>query len=277
MSIGLYSRVTDMRFRVAAPVNHGVPLPFSTYGERERNSAKNHLIVTGSRFMAVANSRELVMLKSILVAISFFLVSVAGNADVYVWRSATGVLNYSDTPPPADARDVKILRIPGQKGIGRGTDRAETRQPSPATAGRAGTGSPGSAPGGATTAAASARSSGGAGGAAGGGGAGGAAGGGGAGGAAGGGRAKTKTGGGTTASSGTPTPGGTTTAAASSPTTTSGRTTAAVTTPAPTPAPVVPPVTVSAPAPTPVVPPLPVSAPAPAPRAPPATVASPPP
>src|SRR5258708_1662431 len=188
MSIGLYSRVTDMRFRVAAPVNHGVPLPFSTYGERERNSAKNHLIVTGSRFMAVANSRELVMLKSILVAISFFLVSVAGNADVYVWRSATGVLNYSDTPPPADARDVKILRIPGQKGIGRGTDRAETRQPSPATAGRAGTGSPGSAPGGATTAAASARSSGGAGGAAGGGGAGGAAGGGGGGGAAGGGR-----------------------------------------------------------------------------------------
>ncbi len=266
MSIGLYSRVTDMRFRVAAPVNHGVPLPFSTYGERERNSAKNHLIVTGSRFMAVANSRELVMLKSILVAISFFLVSVAGNADVYVWRSATGVLNYSDTPPPADARDVKILRIPGQKGIGRGTDRAETRQPSPATAGRAGTGSPGSAPGGATTAAASARSSGGAGGA---------AGGGGAGGAAGGGRAKTKTGGGTTASSGTPTPGGTTTAAASSPTTTSGRTTAAVTTPAPTPAPVVPPVTVSAPAPAPVVPPVTVSAPAPTPVVPPVAVSPP--
>src|SRR5258708_268382 len=192
MSIGLYSRVTDMRFRVAAAVNHGVPLPFSTYGERERNSAKNHLIVTGSRFMAVANSRELVMLKSILVAISFFLVSVAGNADVYVWRSATGVLNYSDTPPPADARDVKILRIPGQKGIGRGTDRAETRQPSPATAGRAGTGSPGSAPGGATTAAASARSSGGAGGAAGGGGAGGAAAGGGAGCAPAGGRPQTQ-------------------------------------------------------------------------------------
>src|SRR5882762_1987576 len=127
-----------MRYRVAN--NHGVPLPFTTCGERDRNFAKNfafHLIVTGHRFMAVAKCKELVMLKSILVAISFFLVSVAGNADVYVWRSATGVLNYSDTPPPADARDVKILRIPGQKGIGSGTDRAETRQPRPATAGGA--------------------------------------------------------------------------------------------------------------------------------------------
>src|SRR6266850_7843791 len=216
MSIRFYSRVTDMRFRVAAPVNHGVPLPFSTYSERERNFAKNHLIVTGGRFMAVANSWELVMLKSILVAISFFLVSVAGNADVYVWRSATGVLNYSDTPPPAGARDVKILRIPGQKGIGGGTDRAETRQPGPITAGRAGTGSRGSAPGGGTTAAASAPPSGGAGGAAGGGGAGGGAGGGGASAAAGGGRSASG-GGAKTGGGGTPTPSGTTTAAASSP------------------------------------------------------------
>src|SRR5882724_11690606 len=191
MSIGLYSRVTDMRFRVAAPVNHGVPLPFSTCGERDRTIARNlavHLIVTGRRFMAVASSRELVMLKSILVAISFLLVSVAANADVYVWRSATGVLNYSDTPPPPGARDVKILRIPGQKGIGGGTDRAETRQPGPATAGRTDTGSRGSTPSGATTAAGGAPSSGGAGGAGGGGGAGGAAGGGGASAAAGGGR-----------------------------------------------------------------------------------------
>src|SRR5258708_2035319 len=184
--------------------------------------------------MAVANSRELVMLKSILVAISFSLVLVAANADVYVWRSATGVLNYSDTPPPAGARDVKILRIPGQKGIGGGTDRAETRQPGPASAGGA-TGSRASASSGATTAAGGAPPSGGAGGAAGGGG--------GASAAAGGGRSasggKATTGGGgkpapggttTAAGGGTTTPGGTT-AAASSPTTPSGGTTAAASSP----------------------------------------------
>jgi hypothetical protein len=47
-----------------------------------------------------------VMLKLLLVAISFFLVSLTVESDVYVWRDAQGVLNYSDTPPPAviDAR-----------------------------------------------------------------------------------------------------------------------------------------------------------------------------
>src|SRR5258708_6006559 len=148
--------------------------------------------------MAVANSRELVMLKSILVAISFSLVLVAANADVYVWRSTTGVLNYSDTPPPAGARDVKILRIPGQKGIGGGTDRAETRQPGPATAGAA-TGSRAPASTRATTAAASGRT--------------------------------TPPGGTTAAASSRTTPSGGTTAAASSPTTPSGGTTAAASSP----------------------------------------------
>src|SRR5258708_25726240 len=159
--------------------------------------------------MAVANSRELVMLKSILVAISFSLVLVAANADVYVWRSTTGVLNYSDTPPPAGARDVKILRIPGQKGIGGGTDRAETRQPGPATAGGA-TGSRASASSGATTAAGGAPPSGGARGAAGGGG--------GAPGAAGGGRAASR-GKATTCRGGETPPGRTTTSARGGPNT----------------------------------------------------------
>ncbi|HEV8647105.1 MAG TPA: DUF4124 domain-containing protein [Burkholderiales bacterium] len=170
------------------------------------------------------------MLKSILVAIGFLLVSVAGNADVYVWRDAKGVLNYSDTLPPAGARDVKILRVPGQKGVSGGTIRAETRQQGPATAGGAATGSRRSAPSAPTTAAGGAPSSGGAGGAGGGGGAGGVAGGGGGGGAAGGGKSApgggtTAGGGGTAAGGDTSTSGGTTTAGGD--TSTSGGTTTA--------------------------------------------------
>src|SRR5206468_4999906 len=41
--------------------------------------------------------------------------SAASSADViYRWRDAQGVLHYSDTPPGEGARDVKMLRVPGQ-------------------------------------------------------------------------------------------------------------------------------------------------------------------
>lgn len=52
------------------------------------------------------------MLKPVLVATGLFLVSIAGQADVHVWRDAQGVLNYAETPPGEGARDVKKL-IPG--------------------------------------------------------------------------------------------------------------------------------------------------------------------
>jgi hypothetical protein len=183
------------------------------------------------------------MLKLLLVAISFLLVSVAVEADVYVWRDAQGVLNYSDTPPPEDARDVRILRIPRQPGMGGASGRAESRQQGPAAAGGAGTGtgSGGSAPSGAATAAAGAPTSGGAGGAAGGGGGGGPASGGGAtggsdglargGGTPASGGATSTSGGTATAGGGTSTSGGTSTGggatAAGGGTSTSGGTTTA--------------------------------------------------
>src|SRR5436309_15083746 len=51
----------------------------------------------------------------IILAAGFLIVSAASPADViYRWRDAQGVLHYSDTPPGEGARDVKMLRIPGQ-------------------------------------------------------------------------------------------------------------------------------------------------------------------
>ena len=46
------------------------------------------------------------MLKALLVAINLILVSFVANADVFVWRDANGVLNYSDTPPLEGARNA---------------------------------------------------------------------------------------------------------------------------------------------------------------------------
>lgn len=44
------------------------------------------------------------------MAIGLQLVSVAGKADVYLWRDAEGAPRYSHTPPGEGARDVKKLR-----------------------------------------------------------------------------------------------------------------------------------------------------------------------
>src|SRR5256885_7397773 len=50
-----------------------------------------------------------------ILAAGFLIVSAARPADViYRWRDAQGVLHYSDTPPGEGARDVKMLRVPGQ-------------------------------------------------------------------------------------------------------------------------------------------------------------------
>ena len=51
----------------------------------------------------------------IILAAGFLIISAASSADViYRWRDAQGVLHYSDTPPGEGARDVKMLRVPGQ-------------------------------------------------------------------------------------------------------------------------------------------------------------------
>src|SRR3989442_101285 len=51
----------------------------------------------------------------IILAAGFLIVSAASPADViYRWRDAQGVLHYSDTPPGEGARDVKMLKVPGQ-------------------------------------------------------------------------------------------------------------------------------------------------------------------
>src|SRR5437868_6403305 len=55
--------------------------------------------------------RGLSMLKPLLVAISFLLVSFVAKADVYFWRDAQGVLNYSDTPPMEGARNAGIFDV----------------------------------------------------------------------------------------------------------------------------------------------------------------------
>src|SRR5687767_3445093 len=56
----------------------------------------------------VQQARGLSMLKPLLVAITFVLVSFIAKAELYVWRDANGVQNYSDTPP---------LRLPSSSGV----------------------------------------------------------------------------------------------------------------------------------------------------------------
>jgi hypothetical protein len=52
----------------------------------------------------------------IILAAGFVTISTASPADViYRGREARGVMYYSDTPPGEGARDVKMLRIPGQR------------------------------------------------------------------------------------------------------------------------------------------------------------------
>lgn len=52
------------------------------------------------------------MLRALLLASSLFLVCVPATADnVYVWRDANGVINYSDLPPVGGGVHVRKLRV----------------------------------------------------------------------------------------------------------------------------------------------------------------------
>jgi hypothetical protein len=186
------------------------------------------------------------MLKLMLMAASFLIISAASSADViYRWRDARGVLHYSDTPPGEGARDVKMLKVPGHT-ENRSSNTAARRTSTPG--GRAAR-----VESGRSTSAGGAPDSGGvlSGGAAGGG----TSGGGGGGGTSTASRTTAAGGGSTSPSGATTTAVATPRAPASSP---AAATTAAITTPpapatspAPAPAPVVPPVTVAPPAPAP--------------------------
>src|SRR5437660_3140450 len=64
-------------------------------------------------------NRSVAMWKILIILATGFLVTSAANpANIYRWRDARGVLNYSDTPPREGAREVVILRAPSQTGIG---------------------------------------------------------------------------------------------------------------------------------------------------------------
>src|SRR6266513_1845209 len=202
-------------------------------------------------------NRRVAMWKVLIIsAAGFLVISAASRADVvYRWRDASGVLHYTDTPPGAGARDVKMLQTPGQT-VNRSSNTAVGGTSTPG--GSAASIWPSASPTSAGTAPASGGTL--------------------SGGTTGGG---TSAGGGTSGGGGTSAGGGGGTA--SRPAATATVTTPPATAPSPwgtpAPAPVVPPVTVSppAPAPTPVVPPVPVSppAPAPAPVVPPVTVSPP--
>jgi hypothetical protein len=95
------------------------------------------------------------MLKLLLLATGLLPFSIVGKADdFYAWRDAQGVIDYSDTPTGEGARDVKILRVPRQVGIGGNAAKAVTREHGPATPGgpATATGSGSAAPSGTTAA-----------------------------------------------------------------------------------------------------------------------------
>ncbi len=60
----------------------------------------------------IRHLRTRVAVTSMFVAFGLlFLAAPSQAGQVYIWRDARGVLNYSDTPPPAGALDVKRLRV----------------------------------------------------------------------------------------------------------------------------------------------------------------------
>jgi hypothetical protein len=71
------------------------------------------------------------MLNVIVAGIALVLVSVTANAEVYVWRDAQGILNYSDRPPREGARELRTRSR--QPGIGGNTNSTVTRQRTPAS------------------------------------------------------------------------------------------------------------------------------------------------
>lgn len=52
--------------------------------------------------------------KLVLLALSCFMVGAyAADQQVYKWTDAAGVVHFSDSPPPKDAKDVQLMRISG--------------------------------------------------------------------------------------------------------------------------------------------------------------------
>jgi hypothetical protein len=52
--------------------------------------------------------------KLVLLALSCFVVGAyAADQQVYKWTDASGVVHFSDAPPPKDARDVQLMRVSG--------------------------------------------------------------------------------------------------------------------------------------------------------------------
>ncbi|MBS0569401.1 MAG: DUF4124 domain-containing protein [Proteobacteria bacterium] len=50
--------------------------------------------------------------KLLLLALSCFMVSAyAVDQQVYKWTDAAGVVHFSDSPPPKDAKDVQLMRV----------------------------------------------------------------------------------------------------------------------------------------------------------------------
>lgn len=52
--------------------------------------------------------------KLVLLALSCFMVGAyAADQQVYKWTDASGVVHFSDAPPPKDAKDVQLMRVSG--------------------------------------------------------------------------------------------------------------------------------------------------------------------
>ena len=52
--------------------------------------------------------------KLVLLVLSCFMVGAyAADRQVYKWTDAAGVVHFSDSPPPKDAKDVQLMRVSG--------------------------------------------------------------------------------------------------------------------------------------------------------------------
>ena len=50
----------------------------------------------------------------VLLALSCFMIGAyAADQQVYKWTDASGVVHFSDAPPPKDAKDVQLMRVSG--------------------------------------------------------------------------------------------------------------------------------------------------------------------
>lgn len=48
----------------------------------------------------------------VLLALSCFMIGAyAADQQVYKWTDASGVVHFSDAPPPKDAKDVQLMRV----------------------------------------------------------------------------------------------------------------------------------------------------------------------